>query len=529
MLGNNESVGTLGNLFSLDDRVNKIYSKRSTAIRQPVAFSTRRQFSRGESAAGPRPHAVHSQEPSWNAAEAQKEFDRRLLQQYAPAAVFVDEALEIVHSRGDMDRYLKLSSGRATLSILKMAREGLLLELRNAVARAKKDNITVRREHVEVKADHTVRDVTFEVIPLRVSNSREPYLMIVFEEPRAERVHRLARKGRAAAVRKETHSKRFLKVQQELASTTEYLHTVIENQEATNEELQSANEEILSSNEELQSTNEELETAKEELQSANEELTTVNDELRSRNQEITLANNDLQNLLASIDVAIVMLGNDLAIRRFTPEAQKILGLVPTDIGRPFENINAGLDMPDLQQVVRGVISNFIPVERAVVGRSGKPYLLRLTPYRTSDNKVEGVVLTMTLAMTLVEQGAAALSAECGSEMMLLLDSDLQIKAATPSFYRAFQLSPESVRNRPFDRLDHVLAGHPEFQGALQKAQRGSAAIAPFTVELKADGNAPRKFECTIERIALPGGATVILLSFKAPVTAAASLQAKAQD
>jgi two-component system CheB/CheR fusion protein len=529
MLGNAESVGALGNLFSLDDRTNKVYSKRSTAIRQPLAFSTRHQFRRGDSAAGDRPHAVHSQEPAWNAAEAQKEFDRRLLQQYAPAAVFVDEALEIVHSRGDVDRYLKLSSGRATLSILKMAREGLLLELRNAVARAKKDNISVRREHVEVKADHTVRDVSFEVIPLRVANSREPYLMIVFEEARGERVHRPAGKRGALTMRKEAPSKRFLKVQQELAATTEYLHTVIENQEATNEELQSANEEILSSNEELQSTNEELETAKEELQSANEELTTVNDELRSRNHEITQANNDLQNLLASIDVAIVMLGSDLAIRRFTPEAQKVLGLIPTDIGRPFENINAGLDIPDLQEVVVGVLSNFIPVERAVVVRSGKPYLLRVTPYRTGDNKVEGVVLTMTLAMTLAEQRLAALSSERASEIMLLLDSDLQIKAATPSFYREFHLSPEAVRNRPLHRVDHVLAGHPELRGALQKAQRGSAAISPFTVELKIDGNAGGKFECRLERIALPGGANVILLSFEAPVTAAGTLQAKAQD
>ena len=529
VLGNNEGVGSLGNLFSLEDRTNKVYSKRSTAIRQSLAFSTRPHFPRGESAAGDRPHAVHSQEPAWNAAEAQKEFDRRLLQQYAPAAVFVDEALEIVHSRGDVDRYLKLSSGRATLSILKMAREGLLLELRNAVARAKKDNITVRREHVEVKADHTVRDVSFEVIPLRVANSREPYLMIVFEEARGQRPQRPAGKRRALTMRKEAPSKRFLKVQQELAATTEYLHTVIETQEATNEELQSANEEILSSNEELQSTNEELETAKEELQSANEELTTVNDELRSRNHEITQANNDLQNLLASIDVAVVMLGSDLAIRRFTPEAQKVLGLIPSDIGRPFENINAGLDIPDLQEVLLGVMSNFIPVERAVVVRSGKPYLLRVTPYRTSDNKVEGVVLTMTLAMTLAEQTAAALSSERASEMMLLLDSDLRIKAATPSFYRAFHLSPESARNRPVDRLDHTLAGHPELQSALQKAQHGSAAIAPFTVELKADGNAGRKFQCSLDRIALPGGASLILLSFKTPVAAAESLQAKAQD
>jgi two-component system, chemotaxis family, CheB/CheR fusion protein len=275
-----------------------------------------------------------------------------------------------VHSRGNVDRYLKLSSGRATLSILKMAREGLLLELRNAITRAKKENVTVRREHVEVKSDHSIRDVSFEVIPVRVANTHEPYLMIVFDEAGEEREQGPG-KHRVVPLRKETSSKRLLKLEQELTATTEYLHTVIENQEGTNEELQSANEEILSSNEELQSTNEELETAKEELQSTNEELTTVNDELRSRNQEITQANNDLINLLASIDVAVVMLGSDLSIRRFTPEAQKVLGLIPGDVGRPFENINAGLNIPDLHDLIVSVISDFIPFEREVHVRTGK--------------------------------------------------------------------------------------------------------------------------------------------------------------
>lgn len=528
LLGNNESVGTLSHLFSLDDRANKIYSKVSTAIRQPVAFATPRQISGGQPGAGFRPQAVRAQEPVWSATEAQKEFDRRLLQQYAPAAVFVDEALEIVHTRGDVDRYLKLSSGRATLSILKMAREGLLLELRNAVTRAKKENITVRREHVEVKTDHTVRNVSFEVIPLRVSSSREPYLMIVFEEAGAPRSQQ-APKPRPVAVRKEASSKRFLKMQQELAATSEYLHSVIENQEATNEELQSANEEILSSNEELQSTNEELETAKEELQSANEELTTVNDELRARNKEILEVNNDLTNLLASIDAAIMILGSNLAIRRFTPEAQKILGLIPTDIGRPFENINAGLDMPDLLEVVRQVMADFIPVERAVRVRSGKAYLLRVTPYRTSDNKVEGLVLTMTLGMKMMDARATALAAEDASEIMLLLDSDLQIKTATPSFYRAFGLSPESVRNQPLDHLDHVFADLPELAGALQKAQHGAAPIAPFTVDLKMDGNERRRFVCKLERISLSGGASAIALSMHTPSPGAQSSGGATQD
>ena len=160
------------------------------------------------------------------------------------------------------------------------------------------------------------------------------------------------------------------KLEQELAATKEYLQSVIETQEATNEELQSANEEILSSNEELQSTNEELETAKEELQSANEELSTVNDELRNRNTDISTANNDLTNLLSSIELAVVMLGPDATIRRFTPQAQKTLGLIPGDIGRPFLNINPLVQIPNLQQMVLQVIGNAQIVEKELTDPEG---------------------------------------------------------------------------------------------------------------------------------------------------------------
>jgi two-component system CheB/CheR fusion protein len=514
VLGTAESVGTLGNLFSLEDRANKVYAKRSTAMRPSVAFSMGRLPEKIEP--GARPHLVGRKEPSWNAAEAQKEFDRRLLQQFAPAAVFVDEALEVVHSRGNVDRYLKLSSGRATLSILKMAREGLSLELRNAIARARKENVTVRREHVELKTDHSVRNVTFEVIPLRIANTHEPYLMVVFEQAGAEQRRPLGKRG-VAPIRKDTSSKRLLKLEQELAATTEYLHTVIENQEATNEELQSANEEILSSNEELQSTNEELETAKEELQSSNEELTTVNDELRSRNLEITHANNDLLNLLASSDVAVIMLGSDLVIRRFTPEAQQILGLIPGDVGRPFDNINAGLNIPNLHDLISNVISDFIPFEREVRVRSGKTYILRATPYRTGENRVQGAVITLIgLPETLREAKAG--------EFVLVLDPALRVKAASPSFYRAFQLSPESVQNRPLDRLNHFVSGNPELQKALQTAQQTSETIPPFTIELRMDGDARKKFECRLERILLDGGANVITLTLHTPPPAQKSAQ-----
>jgi two-component system, chemotaxis family, CheB/CheR fusion protein len=179
-----------------------------------------------------------------------------------------------------------------------------------------------------------------------------------------------------------------------LAATKEYLQSVIETQEATNEELQSANEEILSSNEELQSTNEELETAKEELQSANEELSTVNDELRNRNSDISTVNNDLTNLLSSINIAVVMVAPDVTIRRFTPEAQKILGLIPADVGRPFININPLVQIPNLHEMILKVIGNGQMIETQVSSRNDHRFLLRILPYRTAEGKTDGAVVTL---------------------------------------------------------------------------------------------------------------------------------------
>jgi two-component system CheB/CheR fusion protein len=222
--------------------------------------------------------------------------------------------------------------------------------------------------------------------------------MIVFEESLAAPRARATRASKHAPESDSAVSRRMVKLEQELDATKEYLQSVIETQEATNEELQSANEEILSSNEELQSTNEELETAKEELQSANEELSTVNDELRSRNQEVTLINNDLTNLFASIDFAVVIVGSDLSIRRFTPQAQKSLGLIPADVGRPLTNINPTIEIPDLQSLVLQVMSNLRPVDRQITDREGARYQLRILPYRTPENKIDGAIITIiTLA------------------------------------------------------------------------------------------------------------------------------------
>ena len=398
VLGSSEGVGPTANLFTPVDRGQKIFLKKSTAARQSVSFSLTNPAERAELGAIRVP--AKPPDNTWNYLEAQKEFDRRLLSQYAPATVFINEDLEIIHTRGAINRYLKISPGRASLSVLKMAREGLLMDLRNAIARAKKDNVSVRKQNVEIKdsdsprAARSIHNIRFEVVPITVGNLKEMYFMVVFQDESAE--PRRGKSARRAAPQRQSEAStaRILKLEQELSATKEYLQSVIETQEATNEELQSANEEILSSNEELQSTNEELETAKEELQSANEELTTVNDELRNRNIEVTQANNDLTNLFSSIDVAVIMIDRDLTIRRFTPEAQKFLGLIPADIGRPLLNINPTIEIPDFQTMVLTVMSTFHTVEKEIHSHDGARYQLRILPYHTSDDRIDGAVITI---------------------------------------------------------------------------------------------------------------------------------------
>jgi two-component system, chemotaxis family, CheB/CheR fusion protein len=185
-----------------------------------------------------------------------------------------------------------------------------------------------------------------------------------------------------------------LRLKEELAATRSYLQSIVEEQRTTEEELRSANEEIHSSNEELQSINEELETAKEELQSTNEELMTVNEELQNRNDELTQLNNDLNNLLSSVNIAIVMLGNDLRVRRFTPMAERVMNLIPADVGRRITDIKPNLRIPDLKRSISRVIDSLQIQEFEVEDTNGRWYSMRIRPYRTFDNKIDGVIIVL---------------------------------------------------------------------------------------------------------------------------------------
>ncbi|HEY4639987.1 MAG TPA: CheR family methyltransferase, partial [Thermoanaerobaculia bacterium] len=386
LLGSSETIGNYADLFTIMDRRNKIYQRKGATGRLPLDL-TRATL----------PLTSHHHERVRLLGEEDvappsvfREADRVLLSRFSPAGVVIDEEMEILQFRGRTSSYLEPAPGAASFNLLKMAREGLLAELRTAIHSARKKDTSVRREGITVTSDGQTQLVNVDVIPF-VGPTSGRYFIVLFETERPEPASKSRRKKAAAPA---ADTKQTVRLKRELEATRDYLQSIIEEQEAMNEELRSANEEIQSSNEELQSTNEELETAKEELQSSNEELMTLNEELEHRNDELARVNNDLLNLLASVDLPIVMLDSSLRIRRFNPSAQRTLNLIPSDAGRSIRDLSLTLDVQDLDALIAGVIDTLEVRELRVQDREGRPFLLRIRPYKTADNKIDGAVLVM---------------------------------------------------------------------------------------------------------------------------------------
>jgi hypothetical protein len=256
----------------------------------------------------------------------------------------------------------RAGTGCGPLNLVKMARQDLTVELRTVVHMAIKEGTSARKEGVKLRYDGESWTVDIQVIPVQGSTAAGPHFLVLFEEasPPAPAPETAQEKKPPTQVAPSALERRVRELEDELATNKEYMQSIIEEQEATNEELSSANEEIQSANEELQSTNEELETAKEELHSTNEELATVNEELENRNLELTQANSDLNNLLRSIDLPILTLSEDLRIRRFTPQAQRLLNLIASDVGRPISDIKPEFGVPDLGKLALEVTDALSP-------------------------------------------------------------------------------------------------------------------------------------------------------------------------
>lgn len=497
-LGASESVGGYTHLFEPADKKQKIFSKKAAPtplFRLPLPSERRATDASGRRrpaslAAGAGQALPESMRGGLHAElSAQREADRIMVNQFAPPGVLVNEELQIVQFRGPTSAYLEPPKGKATFDLLKMAREGLLLPLRALLNKAKRENKPVRKDGVRVHGIGTaVRRVNLQVVPL--TNLNERGYLVLFEPADASKAGIVATSSPTRVLNKTAQNRRIAELEGELAETRDYLQSVLEQHEASNEELQASNEEIQSANEEMQSVNEELETSKEELESTNEELVTVNEEMVNRNTDLNWANADLSNLQASLHTAIVLLDRNLAVRRFTPQAEQIFNLLATDLGRSLSGVRHTLQLPDLERLLRIVIDTVSVLEREVQDENGCWYTLRARPYLTLDNRVDGAVL-MLVDIDQLKRSELSISAardyamailRTARDPLLVLDRDLRVETANDAFYRLFKVTPQNTEGHLIYKLGNSEWDLPELRKLLEEIIPDSTVFNDYEVE-----------------------------------------------
>ncbi|MCX5795982.1 MAG: histidine kinase [Elusimicrobia bacterium] len=387
MLGRSETVGDMSERFSTLDAKRKLYSKRASPAQTDLEAVVPSRFPGTQSV----PVSEHGPlgEGDWSAdpADPQGGLADILPARFRPDGVIVNGELEILRFIGDTTSYLRPLPGKPGLNLRRMASAELLLELRAALYMAKKSGASVRKTVAPPRPAGTRPRVQVEVAPIKSSGGLKDRYLILFEEA-APAAPETKGGGRA---RTAAHASRVLQLKEDLAVSDEHLKSIIAEQEATNAQLKSANEELLSGNEELQSINEEFETAKEELESTNEELITSNDEVRQGNEALRRSNNDLTNLLANINIPIILLGPDLSIRLLTPAAEKELHIPRAEVGRSILHSRFMSHVPHLERTLRKVIRT-ADGEGLQVRHDGRWYQLWMRPYRTEVGAADGAVL-----------------------------------------------------------------------------------------------------------------------------------------
>lgn len=511
MLGGSESLGTFTDHFTLIDKKQRIYQKKKNSARLINYFAESAHFPA-------RPHELPLAKAIPAGPSIEKEVERLLLSRYMPASIVVNEQMEVVHIRGRVGSYLEIAEGYPTASLAKMAREGLLVDLHSTFKKAKRTNAPARAEGVHVKANGTTKEVNLTVTPVPFEGVSGKFFMVIFHEVLHRHLAADRRSFKLAKVSKSAE-REMERLRHENTDLKQQLRSLLEEHETTTEEFKSVNEEVLSANEELQSTNEELETAKEELQSGNEELNTLNEELHNRNIELTHANNDLVNLLANINLALVMVGSDLSIRRFTPPAEKLLNLISADVGRRIGEVRPNLEFDDLEKLVKEVVDNAIVQQQEVKGKDGKWYQLRVRPYKTWDNKIEGAVLSLQdvdIFKRTLEQTRAHASAliESARESILILDDELRITGANDSFYRFFALSRAETEGKFLYELGDGHWDIPELRAQLSKITQQNTRVDNFHVQRGFHQLGTRSLVFNARRIQPEAGTLLILLTIE---------------
>ncbi|HEX3763746.1 MAG TPA: chemotaxis protein CheB, partial [Kofleriaceae bacterium] len=386
LLGTAETIGSFTNLFAPIDGRSRMYRR----LDQPPALPLDIQFTsvgRTRHVAGEHSLPQSASKPA--PANLQAAVDRLLVQRFAPLGILCDPHGEVLYVSGRAGKYLEPAVGKASVNIFAMAREGLRHELSRAFARALRSGDRPVTVHgVEVGTNGGTQLATLTVQKLVEPKELAGTVIVVLDQTAVQPA--VSRRPPAPRGGRRTHD-----LEDELRHEREQVQSIREEMQTSQEELRSTNEELQSTNEELQSTNEELTTSKEEMQSLNEELQTVNHELQSKVDELSRSNNDMKNLLNSTDIATLFLDADLRVRRFTTATAQLIKLIPADTGRPITDIASDLDYPKLADDAREVLRTLVFQEKQVIARDGRAFAVRILPYRTLDNVIDGVVITFT--------------------------------------------------------------------------------------------------------------------------------------
>ncbi len=383
-LGPSESIAHQDDLFEAVSKKWRIYRRIGVARKPVLEFPF---FSGDNERPAPRMVTLPKAHRDGSISALAHEI---LLSEYVPTSVIVNRHGEALYYHGPVANYLEVVAGEPTLDIANQIRNGMKLKFRSALQRAirERTEVTVSGRMRERSDTESSRAVTIRVRPLQAPASAEGLILITFEEVKND-------SSPAEPVTELLIPEEAGQLEYELMTTREDLQSTIEELETSNEELKASNEEVMSMNEELQSANEELETSKEELQSLNEELTTVNNQLQDKIQDLEIINNDMNNLLNGTSVATLFLDRDAKVRRFTPQVRRLFRLIPSDVGRDLEDIALRFHDRKILQRIKQVMTDLTPTQHTVEAEDGGTFLCSIMPYRTQDERVDGVVLNFS--------------------------------------------------------------------------------------------------------------------------------------
>ena len=504
-LGNADSVGFQQGLFDTIDLQHKIFRRRAGTVSHPAlrVGPSKRQVSA-------RPANRHDIAGD---VDLLKESDRVLLSRFSPAGVLVSAGLEILQYRGNVAPYISPAAGKPSLHLMQVLDRQLQVAVRAAIARCEAGEESVSDQRARLISDHgDERTVAIEVIQIGPGGQG---FLILFGEDRVAGVRNFpvdpSRTGAATV----SDDELLARVSKELADTQAYLQSLIDDQQTAHEDLESAHEEAQSANEELQSINEELETSKEEIQSANEELTTLNEELQHRNTELLRSNSDLSNLLGSTHVSVVFVGLDRSIRNFTAAAAALLGLRSADVGRPLRDLRLN-NIADLDAPIAHTIQTLEVFEQNMQDEAGRWLSVRIRPYRTIDNQIDGAVVVFVDIDALIRGRLYAESIIATVPApLVVMDDRFIIVTANPAFYRMFHTAERDTEGRSFFDIRDRTFDQPELRELIQRVLPDDRPIVDFRLNAVKEGRQPEVTLVNATRLVnAEGGRPLMLLSME---------------